>query len=219
MTCLQQRLGVCVGKAGKNEEATNLLKDPLEIQEARLQEDDTRLADTLDELGVHTLKEDRHEEAMHSLRRALLIQEVTLGQSDRFVSRTLYQMGVCLQRMTRHDEAETLMQRALNIKETHVGEKSLVLAFFTLHEISVHEEIITRSEDREALLRYALKIEEVKLPNDDSQIGFTLFELGKCVQASWPWEETRAILTRALRIHESEEENGGRSGASTGIVW
>ncbi|CAN0371372.1 unnamed protein product [Ascophyllum nodosum] len=165
VACLQQRLGVYVGKAGKNEEAIDLLKSALKIQEARLRKDDIRLADTLYELGVHALREGRHEAAMHSLRRALVIQEVALGQNDRSVSRTLYQMGVCLQRMARHDEAEALIQRSLNIKEAHVGEDSLELAF-TLHEIGVLGVEVTRS-DQEALLRYALRIEEAKLPNDD----------------------------------------------------
>ena len=204
VACLQQRLGVCVGKARNNEEAINLLRGALEIQEARLRKDDIRLADTLYELGVHTLREGRHEEAMDSLRRALVIQEVALGQSDRSVSRTLYQLGVCLQRMARHDEAEALIQRALNIKKAHVGEESLDLAF-TLHEISIDEDVI-RSEDREAVLRYALKIEEAKLPNDDPQIGYTLYELGQCVRTSWPRGEKRAILTRALRILESDPD-------------
>ena len=110
------QLGVCVREAGQLDEAEELLRRCLTIEEVKLGPEDVQVAYTLYELGVLVRQAGRLDEAEGMLSRCLAIREAQPVQHDLDLART-HEMAVCLRGAGRPEETEKLLRRILGIVE------------------------------------------------------------------------------------------------------
>ncbi|CAM9293550.1 unnamed protein product [Ectocarpus sp. 8 AP-2014] len=152
--------------AGRLKEAEQLLRRALTIEEARLGEDDPRVARTLFHLGVCLRVAGRLEEAEEVFWRALDIETAGRGADDLVVARTLHALGLCAKLSSQGgggggalEEATELFARALAIREAKLQPDDASVGQ-TLFELGVCLRRDGRVQEAEAFLRRALGIKE-----------------------------------------------------------
>ena len=195
---------------GDRDEAENILRRSLEIQEAKLGPEDLQVAYTLHELGVCVREARRPEEAEGFLRRCLAIREIRLGPDDVEVAYTLHELGACVREARRLQEAEELLRRCLAIEEASLGSDDMEVAY-TLHQLGVCVREAGRLEGAEGLLRRCLAIKEAKLGLEEVQVAKTLHQLGICAREAGRLDEAEVLLRRCLGLVEIKlGEEGGK---------
>lgn len=166
---------------GDRDQAEQLLRRSLAIQEASSDPSKIRLAPTLQHLGVFVREAGRIEEAEELLTRCLRIQTGELGRDHGHVASTLHELGVCAQQRGKLGHAEKLLKDCLSIRETTLGPMHLKVAV-TLHDLGVWVREAGRLKEAEDILTRYLSIKEVKLGLEETQLAVTLFQLGICVR-------------------------------------
>ncbi len=184
------------------EEAEACFRDALEMDRARLGEENPDIATDLCDLAQLLAKTNRVEEAEPLYRHALEIQEKASGLDHERVASTLNNLAEILRETGRYQEAEPLYLRALDIYERNYGHDHPRLAT-TLNNLGLLLTATDRLSEAEAMYRRALTTDEKYYGPDHPEVAVDLNNLALLMKVTNRMEEAEELFRRALRIEES----------------
>lgn len=190
---------------GDRDQAEQLFRRSLAMQEATSDLSRLRLARTLQHLGVCVREHGRIPEATELLVRCLWIQKSDLGSDHEHVASTLHELSVCAQQRGELEQAEELLRSCLSIREAKQGPESFGVVV-ALHDLGVWIREAGRLKEAEDILKRCLSIKESTASFEDTQLGATAFQLGICVREAGRSGEAEELFRRCLSI---EEKNTG----------
>lgn len=194
-------LGVVLLDQGKHDQAEELLRDALEIQERSLGPNHPDVAVSLSDLARVLMEQGKQEEAERLSRRVLEVQEQVQGMDHPVVGRAATTLGDILSGQQRHREAEPLYRRALEIHERTWGPYHLDVAWSAvgLGETLLSQE---RYEEAEPLLRQALKIQQEQWGGEHHEVARAAGSLAEVLLMREGYEEAEQLFRQALTIQE-----------------
>lgn len=214
------------GQAGRTEEAEELFRRSLAIEEKQMGADHPHVAATLSDLGATALAAGRILEAEGLLTRALSITDKAKAETGAgsggggsssttavVAASTLHSLAEAAHKSDRPEEAEGLLKRALAIEEEEAAGHPPGVVVATLSQLAGWACDGGRADEAEGLYRRALALEEAAAAVGESQrhhdVAGTLGRLGKCLSQQQKVEEAARTHRRALEM--VEETAGDRS--------
>jgi len=199
---LEHRLGRFLSNNACYDEAEQLYRRALEIDEQCHGASSPEVAASLNNLAILLVATDRPSEAEPLLRRALEIDEQFSGPEDAAVAICLNSLAELLRSTNRLSEAELLYRRALDIYERFYKPDNPAVAA-CLNNLAELLRTTSRLSEAELLYRRALDIEERSLGKDHPLVALVLNNLGLVLAATNRPSEAEPLYRRALEIYEN----------------
>ena len=209
-----KRIGECLMKTSKSNDAVKYLKQSAEIQEKASvnPSTDTKMSSILHKLGQCSLDLHEFNNALKYFNQSLQIEEQATEnvEINANFANILHEIGRCLLNMNKHDEAIKYFERALQINEkiTTNGETDTSLAI-TLHELGRCMLNINQYTEALNYFNRALQIKERATTNaqTDTSLAVTLHELGRCLLNTNQHKKALKHFENALQIEERVTTN------------
>ncbi|CAM9675576.1 unnamed protein product [Scytosiphon promiscuus] len=187
----------------KGDEAEKLLRQSLEIMEARHSTEHAWIAHALCRLGGCVLQAGMLGEAEELLKRSVELQEAGSGPGVVHLGDTLLKLGECVRQAGRLEESEELLRRCLSILEASLGRQDIHVAT-SLHWLGLCLRERGRLGESEEMLRRCLSITEAKWGDTGVELVVILQDLGSCLRDARRFEEAEEVLRRCLAIEEAK---------------
>ena len=213
---INHKIGHCLNRLGKPEEAPTYLNRALEIRKNLSSETKTnrKIALTLNEIALCYIDIRNYSEALTNLNGALeIFKKTSLDiDTDENVCRTFQCIGRCHKRLQNYDDALVNLYRVLEInRNTSPNLSSDLDIAWTLHEIG--ECHIRKKNYKKAIesLNQSLEINEKisRNVNADRNIATIFHNLGCCHAKLDNCDEALTSLKRALEIKQNATLNPG----------
>ena len=156
-----RNLGLLLRDLGQDDEAEQLLRKALAIDEKEYGLEAFDVGHSLHYLGTYLIHLKRLDEAEAFIRRALSVFEKNLGSGHIDVAMILRDLGRLLSGLNRYEEAEPLYRRALEIKEKTLAAQSPEI-ISTLDALGFVLIDLKKYEDAEEFVRKSLLLKEKK---------------------------------------------------------
>ena len=211
---INHKIGYCLNRLGKPEEALTYLNRALEIRKNLSSETKTnrKIALTLNEIALCYIDMRNYSEALTNLNGALEIcQNTSLNiDTDKDVYRTFQYIGRCHKHLQNYDDALTNLYLALEInRNTSPNLSSDLDIAWTLHEIGKCH--IRKKNYKKAIesLNQSLEINEKisRNVNAERNIATIFHNLGYCHAELDNCDEALTSLKRALEIKQNATLN------------
>lgn len=184
-------------------EATEAAERALQIAEKNFEEEeDPRLADSLDLLAQQYLSQNRLSEAEPLLKRALAIQENLFGENHFTVAETLILLGDLHLAQNQPALAEPLYRRALAIREKMYGREDPRVADTLVAVVQITVSGKQAGPQAASLVGRALKIREKALGSGHPVVADTLMLLAKIYIDQGQPQQAESLLKKALSIRK-----------------
>ncbi len=214
----RRSLGILAWRAGRHQEAEELLGSALALSEG----DDERVATLLNDLAVLLLDLHRLDEAEPLFRRSLAMREARYGRRHPDVAAVLGGLGFLLRVRERFDESEALQREALAIRRTALGPDHPQVAA-NLNNLALLELATGRLEEAGHSLRQAAAIWEKVFGHDHPQVTVALQALARIARREQRLDEAEALLLQCVEILEasygSEHKRLGPVLNSLGVLY
>jgi serine/threonine-protein kinase len=198
---MMETIGTVYRKLGLYKNALPLLERALEINEARLDADSPRLAETL--LSVAMLYDDqgRYEEAEKLVRRSLEIRSEVLNTDHPDYAESLLELGWLHYNKGDFPEAESCFQRAFEIRERAFGLNHPDVAE-SLEALGQMHYIQRRFEEAGPYLERAIEIREHVQGNDHPDLAQSLSNLANIIYYQGRYEEAKELYESSMGIRK-----------------
>jgi serine/threonine-protein kinase len=198
---MMETIGTVYRKLGLYKNALPLLERALEINEARLDADSPRLAETF--LSVAMLYDDqgKYEEAEKLVRRSLEIRSEVLDTDHPDYAESLLELGWLHYNKGDFPEAESCFQRAFEIRERAFGLNHPDVAE-SLEALGQMHYIQRRFEEAEPYLERAIEIREYVQGNDHPDLAQSLSNLANIIYYQGRYGEAKELYERSLDIRK-----------------
>jgi CHAT domain-containing protein/Flp pilus assembly protein TadD len=181
---------------GRHEEALDLGRRALEIDETFYGPDHPSVALELNRLGALLWRAGRLADAEPLLHRSLAIRERVFGADHAIVASSLNTLGLVLEGTGRAAEAESLYRRAIAIREKTPGGDHPALAA-PLNNLALLTYRTGRPDEAEALMRRALFINKSTFGPRDSSVAMNLVHLALMRARHGDWAQAAALHAHA----------------------
>jgi tetratricopeptide (TPR) repeat protein len=192
---------------GKYEQAQLLYDRVLPIRRQALGDDHPHVATTLHDIATLYNDQGKYDEAEKLFLLALQKRETSLGKNHVRVAFTLYNLGWCYYEQGKYAQAEACHQRALEIRRSMdipAGENPFLgRSLAGLAEVYRALGRYKLAEDR---CKEAIAVSTKILGENHAHTANNLNILGTLYTDMHKYHEARAILTKALHIHEQKLE-------------
>jgi len=197
----QDRLASVAQDQGRYEEAEELFRQALEIDEKTIGRDHPDYSTRLNNLAVAVRAQGRYEEAEELYRQALKIDEETIGRDHPDYSTRLNNLAVAVRAQGRYEEAEKLYRQALIIDEKTIGNDHPGYARH-INNLALVVKLLGRHKEAEELYRQALEIDKETIGRDHPRYAIHLSNLALLVHAQGRDEEAERLFLQVQQILE-----------------
>ncbi|MEJ2320244.1 MAG: serine/threonine-protein kinase [Gemmatimonadales bacterium] len=197
-----QALATVYGNQDRYEEAADLQRAAIEMEERLYGPEDLRVGRGLTDLGVILLRGGQLDEAREVIERSLVIKEARLDPGDVELAGTLINLASVHRRRGELDEAERLYAQALSIREAGLPEDHPDVAR-SLNSLAMVYSAQGRLDEAEQLFIRSLAIKEKTLGPDHVDVGNTLGNLAVIHARRGEFEQARELFRRVLVIREN----------------
>ena len=196
---MMETIGTVYRKLGLYKNSAPLLERAREINEALLDADSPRLAESL--LSVALLYDDqgKYEDAEKLVRRSLDIRGKTLNADHPDYAESLLELGWLNYKKGKFPEAESCFQRTLEIREKAYGSHHPEVAE-SLEALGQMHYIQRRFEKAVPFLRQAITIRESVQGTDHPDLASSLSNLANIIYYQGKYEEAKELYERSLTI-------------------
>jgi len=188
-----------------NEEAEQLYRRALAIDEKLYGPEDFHVAVRLSNLALILREMRRFEEAEEMCRRALAVDEKAFGLAHPSVWAKTVDFAELLTEMNRKDEAESLYRRTIAAHEKIRGTDSLgIVSIIT--NLAMLLEDMNRKEEAESAYRHALCIYEKSDEAKQPRFATMLTNFAGLLRGMNRMEEAESMYWRVLLLYEKSED-------------
>ena len=198
-------LGQTLGLEAKYQDAEQVVRLALAIDERAFGADCFRVASALNNLAAIYDDQGRYAEAEPVYRRSLDMQEKLQGARDQELARALNNLATLYSHEAKYAEAEPLLKRAIAMDEKTLGPNHPDLATHLSNLAEIYDQQ-GRYTEAEPLLKRALAIIEAELGPDHPDFAFALNNLGVLYANEKRYAEAERMDKRALQIWEKTLE-------------
>lgn len=198
---MMETIGTVYRKLGLYKDSAPLLERAREINEALLDADSPRLAESL--LSVALLYDDqgKYEDAEKLVRRSLDIRSKTLNADHPDYAESLLELGWLNYKKGNFPEAESCFQKTFEIREKAYGPNHPDVAE-SLEALGQMHYIQRRFKDAEPYLERAIKIREFAQGTDHPDLASSLSNLANIIYYQGRYEEAKELYERSLAIRK-----------------
>jgi len=164
-----------------------------------IEENDTGIAEELNNLAISYYSQGRYSEAVPLLETALTMRRKTLPEGHSDIAESLNDLAIIYRRQGRYAEAEPLYQEALAIRCNALPENHPDIAE-SLNNLGLLYRIQERHEEAKSLLKRALTMRRKTLPEGHSDIARSLSNLAILYHHQERYSEAEPLFEEALEI-------------------
>jgi serine/threonine-protein kinase len=198
---MMETIGTVYRKLGLYKEAMPLLERALEINQAQLEAESPRLAETI--LNVARLYDDqgKYEDAEKLIRQSLDIRGKTLNPDHPDYAESLLELGRLNYKNGKFPEAESCFQQSFEIREKAFGPNHPDVAE-SLESLGQMHYIQRRFEEAVPFFRQAIAIRESVQGTDHPDLARTLSNLANILYYQEKYEEAKKLYERSMAIRK-----------------
>ncbi len=163
-------------------------------------DEDTRVAEMLNDYGSNLSELGRSDEAEAALRRALEIRRKRLGNEHPAVAESLQVLAAILRSRGRLEETQGTLEEALRIQRTVFGDHHAIVAN-TLNSLGMLDFTRRRPADAEARFREAIAIYRELALSDTPQAATAANNLATVLTQLGRYDEAEPLMRGALDVH------------------
>jgi CHAT domain-containing protein/Tfp pilus assembly protein PilF len=191
-------------KAGKYDEALQLLERALEISENNLEPNHRDIAFTLNSLASLYLNKSRYAKAEPLFQRAVAIKEKVMGPEHPSVANSLMYLAILCRMRGEYEKSEPLFERALRIYQKELGQEhpNVGILFNNLALLYRDKGDYAKAEP---LLQRALAIKEKVVGPEHPLVAGSLHNLALLYNDKADYAKAEPLFQRALNIWEAAQ--------------
>lgn len=195
-------LAVTLEAKGKREEAEELHREALALQERGLGPEHPHVGLSLNSIALLAMERGDIEAAAPLLERALAIFERALGPESAEAATALDNLGNLRRAEQDYDRAERLLRRALDVRRGTLGGDHTDTAA-TLNNLAGLYHVQGRIREAEPLYREAIRIRSKQLGDSDPETARTFYNLGHLLRQKGDTAGAVNAFSRALKSIEA----------------
>ena len=195
------QLALVYRSQGKYDEATELYKEALLIDEKTIGKEHPDYATNLNNLANVYHSQGKYDEAIELYKEALLIDEKTIGKEHPGHATRLNNLANVYHSQGKYDEAIELFQKALLIIEKTVGKKQPNYAS-GLNNLALAYKSQGRYDEAIELYKEALLIDEKTIGKEHPDYAIDLNNLANVYYSQGKYENALSMYEEALKINE-----------------
>ncbi|MEO5626190.1 MAG: serine/threonine-protein kinase [Dokdonella sp.] len=189
-----------LARRGQFDESARLSELALAGARALYGEEDTRVAQMLNDYGVALAEKGRSKDAEIALREALGIRRKRLGNDHPAVAESLQVLGAALRGQGRLDECQAALEEALKIQRTAFGEHHVLIAN-TLNSLGMLDFTRRRPADAERYFHEALAIYRERSESDSAPATATATNEATVLIQLGRYDEAEPLVRHSLDVH------------------
>ncbi|MEO7065204.1 MAG: tetratricopeptide repeat protein [Dokdonella sp.] len=189
-----------LARRGQFDESARTLEHAIADARAVFGNEDTRIAQMLNDYGLALVEKGRSQEAEVPLRESLVIRRKLLGDQHPAVAESLQLLGAALRPQGRLDESQAALEEALKIQRNAFGDHHVLVAN-TLNSIGMLGFSRRQPESAEPYFREALAIYRERGESDSAPAtavanneATVLIQLGR-------YDEAEPLVRHSLEVH------------------
>ncbi len=196
----QQVEALMLARRGQYDDAARLFEQAIAGARTLYGEQDTRIAQMLNDYGVALIEKGRSKEAETELRKALAIRRERLGDAHPAVAETLQVLGATLRSLGRLDECQAALEEALKIQRAAFGDHHVLIAN-TLNSLGMLD--FTRRRPADAARRFseALAIYRERGESDSAPATTAANNLASALILLGRYDEAEPLMRHSLEVH------------------
>ncbi|MEO6688453.1 MAG: tetratricopeptide repeat protein [Dokdonella sp.] len=189
-----------LARRGQFDESAHLSEQAIAGMRALYGQEDTRVAQMLNDYGVALTEKGRSKDAESALREALEIRRKRLGNDHPAVAESLQVLGAALRAQGRLDECQAALQEALKIQRGAFGEHHVLIAN-TLNSLGMLDFTRRRPVDAERYFREALAIYAERGERDSAPATATANNQATALIQLGRYDDAEPLVRRSLEVH------------------
>jgi len=194
-------LALVYNSQGKYEEAIELYKQALLIDEKTIGKEHPEYATHLNNLAGAYLSQGKYEEAIELYKQALLISEKTIGKEHPSYATRLNNLSMVYSSQSKYEEAIELFKQALLIDEKTIGKEHPSYAT-RLNNLALVYNSQGKYEEAIELYKQALLIDEKTIGKEHPEYATRLNNLALVYKSQSKYEEAIELFKQAKDITE-----------------
>jgi tetratricopeptide (TPR) repeat protein len=189
-----------LARRGQFDESARLFEQAIAGMRALYGQEDTRVAQMLNDYGVALTEKGRSKDAEAALRETLDIRRKRLGNDHPAVAESLQVLGAALRAQGRLDECQAALEEALKIQRAAFGEHHVLIAN-TLNSLGMLDFTRRRPVDAERYFREALAIYAERGERDSAPATATANNQATALIQLGRYDEAEPLVRRSLDVH------------------